>query len=300
MITLTLMTAAALAQVPASASVEQDGIRASATLFPAAFTVGEPLTLVIEAAAEPGTLLVLPAGGESGSFTITGRTERLDIPMEDGRRHWQWVLSLDTFDDTATAIPEWLIGWSRGSDETGTVTLGPIPVDVVSVLAEETTMRDIKGEVPLPGGYWWIWSIAGGLVIGMVAGWLIVRRLRRSQSMLPHEQALTDLHLLRMGDLARDDVRLFYDRLSCIVRHYLEDRFSIRAPEQTTDEFLADARTSPQLNVAQRDELGRLLCAADMVKFARFEPGNSHSSAAIDEAEVFVSSTAATEAGVAA
>ncbi len=300
MITFTLIAAMALAKVPASVSVEQDGIRASATLSPAAFTVGEPLTLAIEADAEPGTLLVLPPGKELGSFTVTGRTERLDIPMEDGRRHWQWVLSLDTFDDAATAFPELLIGWSRGSDETGTIGLGPIPVEVASVLAEETTMRDIKGEVPLPGGYWWIWSITGGLVIGMAVWWIIIRRLRRSKTMLPHEQALSDLHTLRMGDLANDDVLLFYDRLSCIIRHYLEDRFAIRAPEQTTDEFLADARTSPQLDVAQRDELGKFLSAADMVKFARLEPDNSQSSAAIDEAEVFVSSTAAMEAGVAA
>jgi len=56
------------------------------------------------------------------------------------------------------------------------------------------------------------------------------------------------------------------------VRRYLEDRFRLRAPEMTTEEFLQAAQQNPQLPREHRSSLGRFLTEADMVKFARHIP----------------------------
>ena len=58
--------------------------------------------------------------------------------------------------------------------------------------------------------------------------------------------------------------------LTDVVRHYLEERFHLRAEHQTTPEFLADLeRDAHLLNEDDRCFLRSFLAAADMVKFAR-------------------------------
>ena len=53
----------------------------------------------------------------------------------------------------------------------------------------------------------------------------------------------TALNRLRaQGLIEQGQFEDYYVQLSSIVRHYLEDRFHLRAPEMTTEEFLHDAR----------------------------------------------------------
>jgi len=79
------------------------------------------------------------------------------------------------------------------------------------------------------------------------------------------------------ADTLRDAeaVQAFFVELSDIVRHYLEDRFSLHAPELTTEEFLDVAATSPDLNSEQKSFLRDFLRRADQVKFARHIPDNT-------------------------
>jgi hypothetical protein len=60
--------------------------------------------------------------------------------------------------------------------------------------------------------------------------------------------------------------------VSNTLRLYLEERFNLRAPERTTEEFLVELRTSRHLTVDQKQSLGEFLESCDLVKFARFEP----------------------------
>ena len=60
--------------------------------------------------------------------------------------------------------------------------------------------------------------------------------------------------------------------VSDAVRLYLEERFGLRAPERTTEEFLTDLSRSAALTEPQKDSLKGFLSACDMVKFARYEP----------------------------
>lgn len=64
----------------------------------------------------------------------------------------------------------------------------------------------------------------------------------------------------------------FYSELSGIVRHYLEDRFKINAPEMTTEEFLVYVRSTAVLTMDQKRFLQEFLNGSDMVKFAKHEP----------------------------
>lgn len=72
----------------------------------------------------------------------------------------------------------------------------------------------------------------------------------------------------------------FFVTLSDIVRRYLENRFALRSPELTTQEFLPLLATSPDLTGDHRELLRRFLELADLVKFAHHVPDG----AAVDEA----------------
>lgn len=65
----------------------------------------------------------------------------------------------------------------------------------------------------------------------------------------------------------------FCTLLSEIVRVYLEERFGLRAPDRTTEEFLEGLRESLALDLRHKEMLGEFLTQCDLVKFARGEPG---------------------------
>jgi len=63
--------------------------------------------------------------------------------------------------------------------------------------------------------------------------------------------------------------------VSDAARTYLEERFTFRAPERTTEEFLRELSASELLSKPQKESLGRFLESCDLVKFAKYEPGET-------------------------
>jgi len=63
--------------------------------------------------------------------------------------------------------------------------------------------------------------------------------------------------------------------VSDTIRTYLEERFDLRAPERTTEEFLFELQSSMALLPPQKETLGDFLARCDLVKFARYEPVQS-------------------------
>jgi hypothetical protein len=104
----------------------------------------------------------------------------------------------------------------------------------------------------------------------------------------PYELAIRALQQLREEN---PPVQEFYTRLSDIVRHYLEGRFHLHAPEQTTEEFLYEVSENNVLTQEHKDLLGAFLQESDLVKFARHHPEQSDMQRALEAAEKFVRDT---------
>jgi hypothetical protein len=83
----------------------------------------------------------------------------------------------------------------------------------------------------------------------------------------------------------------FYVKLSLIVRSYLEDRFALRSPELTTQEFLTEMGRSPDLARSHQKLLQKFLEQADLVKFAGHRPSADVVSESIAAAEQFLGET---------
>jgi hypothetical protein len=67
----------------------------------------------------------------------------------------------------------------------------------------------------------------------------------------------------------------FVIAVSDAARAYLEERFMFRAPERTTEEFLRELKATDRLLPDQKESLGNFLEGCDLVKFAKYEPGEN-------------------------
>lgn len=118
----------------------------------------------------------------------------------------------------------------------------------------------------------------------IAASLLAVRRVQRTiklHRMSPRERALRELQRLMQLDLiGKKKIKSFYLELTMIVRRYIERAHHIRAPEQTTEEFLDSVTNNPHFQPATVSRLKNFLEAADLVKFAGAQP----EPAAIDNA----------------
>lgn len=155
----------------------------------------------------------------------------------------------------------------------------------------EGDIRDIKGLVPVPMP-WWVWALVATAVVALAAGIWWWRRRKPAPVInpatpppTPFEIALAALAKLRSANLPVED---FYTELSDIVRQFIEGRYGLRAPERTTEEFLAEA----QLPAHQMDLLRAFLVECDLVKFARHQPALADRERAFAAVEKFVRESA--------
>jgi len=140
----------------------------------------------------------------------------------------------------------------------------------------------------------WAWGVGGATLIALAGGafWLARRRKHA-----PTPISAWDMAVRRLNDLAEQGVpegaavEPYYVELSDIVRHYVEDRYGLRAPESTTEEFLRDARRSGVLAPPQQSALEAFLAESDKVKFARHTPGPDACRQALETARHFVADT---------
>ena len=132
----------------------------------------------------------------------------------------------------------------------------------------------------------------------------VLRRRRRrpieSRRKSPEEIAQAALAQLLAENLpARGLVKEFYLRLTGIVRQYVEDTTGIRAPEQTTEEFLRDMRSHAEFPPERSVRLAEFLEAADLVKYAGQQPAEGQIEQSIARAHEFVNLEPSTGAMVA-
>lgn len=126
------------------------------------------------------------------------------------------------------------------------------------------------------------WKLAGRMLAAVLAfgllavgGWWLVRlmvRKVREHRMSPIERAWVELdRLLKKGLPGRGRYKDFYVELTMVVRRYIQRKYGIKAPNLTTEEFLATVPSLTSATEADRQALARFLTSADLIKFAGVE-----------------------------
>lgn len=182
-----------------------------------------------------------------------------------------------------------------------------VQVLVTSYLPEDTTglqIKDIRPPEELPldiNRLLWLAGLLLLFIILGVAGFLFWRKTRAKEEDIkiqirPDELAFQELDKLLAEDLlARGEVKLFHLRISDILRGYIENRFGLKAPERTTEEFLTELTLDLQMQKALLGDHKRLLAEflnqCDLVKFAKHEPSIEESGKTVIICREFIEET---------
>lgn len=242
-------------------------------------TVGDPITLVLRVRYD-STLHLTPfiPGGTVGPFTVlsdsTPPAARSEGSQAIYERHWRLAI----FEPGDHWIPAFR---GRVVDTTGTAIAwqsDSVAITIESVLTAADDSADIRG---LKGAYvarqaisaWW-YALAAALALLALVLWL---RWRRRVAVVtvgpppvpPWDAAMAALDALPGEiDPDLDGGRLWYFRLSEILRRYLDGRYDWQTIDQTTTEILRQLGDAP-FNGDQGARVKEFLSAADLVRYAR-------------------------------
>jgi hypothetical protein len=151
-----------------------------------------------------------------------------------------------------------------------------MPTNQTASTADATDIRDIAPPVEIPGGWEWLWWVLAALALLGLAVWFWRWRQKRAMDVpvVPPVPA----HIRAKQKLAESlalitQPKPFVIAVSDAARCYLEERFTFRAPERTTEEFLHELQRTDLLTRDQKESLGDFLEGCDLVKFAKYEPG---------------------------
>jgi len=139
-------------------------------------------------------------------------------------------------------------------------------------------IRDIKPPVEIPNGWEWLWWTLGTLAVLtlLLLAWrYFLGRVTRVSVAPPIPAHIRARQMLEKALEFIAQPKSFCILVSDTIRVYLEERFDFRAPEQTTEEFLRELGETNLLSAEQKESLGKFLESCDLVKFAKYEPGEN-------------------------
>ncbi len=259
-------------------------------------SVADSVEVVLEALVPEGVDLTFPPKeAKLGEFTFVRSSSAVPQLLEGDRVLVRHTLELEPFLPGDYEIPSLEI---KVGEETSIKT-EPVSVTVASVLpgdAEEADIKDIAPPVSLPGLVPWVWAALAAALVAAIGGYLWWRRRKKFETEEapppPHEVALKAMReLMKEGLIEKGEAKLFYLRISAILRHYIEDRFGLHAPERTTEEFLHDLQRDGRLNEAQKALLREFLMHCDIVKFAEYQPERAEIEETINTCAQFIAET---------
>jgi hypothetical protein len=210
---------------------------------------------------------------------------------------------LEPFLSGKFAIPAFTFEFRDVNEQVGKtyeLTTEPVDIEVTSLLGEQRgklSIADIEGVVDMPTKTILWWLLPTVIVVGGATGlWAYFRRKKTKAATRifkpAHEIAYARLQSLIQRDLIKAGrVKEFYEAVSDILRHYIEDRFELKAPERTTEEFLFEIRDTGVLSKTDRKALTEFLTHCDLVKFAKHSPTNEQIQHTFDLAKNFIEQT---------
>lgn len=107
-----------------------------------------------------------------------------------------------------------------------------------------------------------------------------------------HVIAFRDLEKLRSEELwQKGEVKLYYSRLTEILRQYLENRYGVYSLELTTSETLDALYRTGFKKDENYNQLKKILTSADLVKFAKYNPEPDENESHFENSWLFVDKT---------
>lgn len=233
----------------------------------------------------------------SKEITVIRKSDIDTSLLSEGLEKLRQELLIAVFDTGIIEIPalEFIYQYLQTQD---TIRTRPQVLEIESIPLE-SDIRDIKANYKAPITLLELLPYVIALVV-IVAAILLIRlyykRKYRGMSVSLASQKLDPPDVVALRELERlrketpwlhNKVKVYYIRLSEIIRNYIERRYLIPALEQTTEEILRD------LKVLNYDSdsiplLKEMLTLADLVKFAKVIPDKEENVKQIEVAVEYV------------
>jgi hypothetical protein len=264
-------------------AAEADNIRVKAEVDKAFLTIGDPVTYTVTVEHAPDIRVLSSIPAPSSDFLEIKKVEDID------KKQKKTAVTGRKFTLTSYRLGEFILDpvtvrYQKEGQPEKSILTNKLYLTVKSVAGGEAQedIRDVKTVVPykLRMGKF-LWTL---LVLGLLAGgYFLYRALRKQKNVFqpgpppltPEEEALLHLGELFESDLLkRGFIKMYYLRLSEILRVYFEKRYNIQAVESTTIEILRALR--PQhLEAGLYQKIQYVLEASDLAKFAKWVPAPS-------------------------
>ncbi len=285
-----------------SASVKELGpVKVTAEVDPPSARLSDEPKLTVTIDYAKGVTVEKPPFGEStGDFRILDFHEPLPKIGEDREE----IRQVYTLEPTRTGdLFIWPIAVQftdtrpDGDGKTHIVETEGLTVRIAKVSGEEAPSLDelqsAAAPMPISGPLSaWVWITSGVVLAGIAvaAVWFALHKRKKEEEIPlgPGQLAYLELQRLIEQNLAETDVKLFYVELTGIVRRYIERTTGIRAPEQTTEEFLREISETETFDRQVGRRLRHFLESADLVKFAAYSPRKEDIEEAFYKAKVFI------------
>lgn len=287
-----------------AASAPKDPVTVSVSVDnPNKVRVGDLIRYTIEVNAQTNIDVQMPPFAENLSMLnqllIHDWENRPDETLPGGRVLKKQVYELETYLTGVYEIPPARVQFAING-VTNSIYSSALCVEIASLSKEGdmTDIKDVKDVVEYlvkDKGKLKILMVLGSLAAAALVLLLFLRKKKEKDAPPPvpaHIKALEALDALAASDLLEKSLfKEYFSALSDILRRYIEDRFDLRAPEQTTEEFLNILRQDPQFTYEQREMLRGFLNECDMIKFAKQESSLAAAKDASEKTRAFIEAT---------
>ena len=272
LISLTYVTATALAQVGVEATI--DSIQ---------MLIGQQVHVTLTATTPVDATVVFPTY-KSREQLVAG-VEVLTVSEEkketmDGGQRLSRIYTLTSFDGSLYYLPPFKVKVNGKEYQSKSLALKVMEVDV-----DTTKMNQFFGPKDVQDNpfQWSDWSLVFWLSVLLlvllgVAAYLYVRlrdnkplikSFKLVKRLLPHQRAMKEIEQIKADKMvSSENQKEYYTKLTDTLRRYIEERYKFSAMEMTSSEIIE--RLTQDGDQKSLDELRQLFTTADLVKFAKY------------------------------
>jgi hypothetical protein len=271
------------------AVVNAQQIKATARLDSTNILIGDQIKLFLEIDYPKNVIVEFPQVPDSlsGYIEVLGKSKIDTIDLDNKALQKQIRnYTITSFDSGSYRIePQWFkinINGKIDSVPTNSVTL-----NVFTMVIDTTRgLTDIKMPYGAPVTLKEVTPYILGIMLIAAIIFLVLYSIKRKKNNKPfftlpvkpkeppHVIALRELDRIKTEKIwQKEKTKQYYSEVTDVLRNYIEERFEIRAMEQTTDEILDSFRYRKDLlGEKSFTNLSQILSLADLVKFAKYKP----------------------------
>ncbi|MCG8569179.1 MAG: hypothetical protein MJB14_03490 [Spirochaetes bacterium] len=204
---------------------------------------------------------------------------------------------------TIPPLPVYFWKTEEGKEKKHQIETDEVIITVTSLLEEDyqtLMIKDIEGPLAPKSRLWIILLviffallIIGAIITGLIFYFKKKEKKEITSYISAYQLAIDRLEKLVKKNLVENQqVKEFYYELSNILRKYIEERFHLKAPEQTTEEFLENLKkNTTTFGEEEKSTLITFLNHSDPVKYAKHQPADDEIQTSFNHCKNFIIQT---------